>query len=87
MTPQKLLIILAIANIPVYLIVGKIMFDDLDGVKEAAGYWLTPQWIEILRGEATDASWSNLKIFLWLLICGAAVVTEYIALAPHFVVR
>ena len=85
MTPQKLLIILAVANIPVYLIVAKVMFDDWDGVKEAAGYWLTPQWIAMLRGETTDYSWANLKIFLWLLIGGAAVATEYFALAKHFV--
>jgi hypothetical protein len=85
MTSQKLIIILAIANIPVYLIVGKVMFDDLDGLKEAIGFWFTPQWIEMLRGEGGDASWSNLKVFLWLLISGAAVATEYFALAKHFV--
>ncbi len=50
MTQQKLLITLAIANIPVYFIVGKIMFDDLDGAKEAFGFWFTPMWIEALRG-------------------------------------
>ena len=85
MTPQKLITILALANIPVYLIVAKVMFDDLDGVKEAIGFWLSPRWLDLLRGEATDDSWANLKIFLWLLIDGAAVATEYFALAKHFV--
>jgi hypothetical protein len=85
MTSLKLLIILAVANLPVYFIVGKVMFDDLDGAKEAFGFWFTPRWFEMLRGEGGDASWSNIKAFVWLLICGAAVATEYFALAKHFV--
>ncbi len=85
MTQQKLLITLAIANIPVYFIVGKIMFNDLDGAKEAFGFWFTPMWIEALRGDGETATWSNLKVFVWLFICGAAVATEYFALAKHYV--
>ena len=70
-------VILAIINIPLYLILGRLFFDDLAGFFECVGFWLTPDWISVLRGEWADDWWGTMKLFVFAALCAGAVFGEH----------
>ncbi len=71
------LIIIAIFNIPMYLYLGKIFFEDWQGFCEAIRFWLTPEIISAFRGEYWEDVFSELKLFVYLICCALIVFAEY----------
>ena len=59
------IIILSILNIPLYLYIGKLFFEDWHGFFEAVKYWLTPQFISALRGKYWEDIFSEFKLFFY----------------------
>ena len=78
------LIILAIVNIPLYLLLGKWIFKDWRGFAECLRFWLTPNIISLFRGEYAQDWWSEMKLFFYLLCCGVCVAAEYALIAKLF---
>jgi hypothetical protein len=74
-------IILALANMPLYWVVGWIVFKDWGDFWECVKFWLTPDIISLFRGEWIEDWWAEMKLFVWIALCGAAVLGESIALA------
>jgi len=70
-------VLLGLLNIPIYLGLGRFFFDDWSGFWSCVGFWFTPDWISLLRGEYFDDHWSELKLFVFVAICFAAVYGEY----------
>jgi len=69
-------IILAAANIPLYYLLGRLIFRDWQGFWECVKYWLTPDIISAFRGDYFEDWTSELKLFLWLIVCGVCVAAE-----------
>jgi hypothetical protein len=69
--------LLAVANIPVYLGLGSIFFGDFADFFECLRFWFTPDWISLFRGEWIEDRWSETKLFLFVLLCLAALYGEY----------
>ena len=67
---------LGILNIPVYLLLGKSFFDSWSGFFECLRFWLTPDWISVLRGESIDDWWSTVKLFVFVVSCASVVYGE-----------
>jgi len=74
-------IILMAANVPLYGLVGWVIFKEWGEFWECLKYWLTPDIISLLRGEWAQDQWAQMKLFLWLLLCAGAVYGESLALA------
>jgi len=69
--------ILAVVNIPVYLGLGFLFFDDFDGFFECIKFWFTPDWISLFRGEYFDDRWAEMKLFWFAGICLFVLYGEY----------
>jgi len=69
-------VILALANIPVYLLLGRGFFKDRWEFFEAIEFWVTPDIVSGLRGEYHDDRAATLKLVVWLAACIASVVVE-----------
>lgn len=69
--------ILIVANIPVYLILGRAFFDDWGGFFQCVRFWFTPDIISIFRGEHWDDVWAELKLLVFGAICYGAVYAEH----------
>lgn len=84
MPSLRFALILAVLNIPVYVMVWRTFFGDWEDFKDAVYFWFSPRWLDWLRGEAFEDTWTNMKTLAFLIICGLTVVSEYLTLARHF---
>ena len=75
--------ILLIANIPVYWLLGWVVFQQWDEFFESVRFWLTPDIFSAFRGEYGDSQWANLRLFLWAVLCAVSIYGEYSLLTKH----
>ena len=68
--------ILLIANIPVYWLLGWVVFKEWDEFWECVRFWFTPNILSAFRGEYFDDVWAEMRLGLWIAVCGAAVYGE-----------
>jgi hypothetical protein len=76
-------IILMVANLPLYWLVGWVLFKDWDNFWDCIKFWLTPDIISLFRGEWIEDQWAQMKLFVWLTLCAGAVLAEGLALGPR----
>lgn len=69
--------VIAIINIPLYLYIGKMFFDDWDGFIDDVKFWFTPEIISAFRGEYWNDVFAEFKLFVYFLCCGLIVFAEY----------
>jgi len=77
-------VVVAVVNIPVYLVLAKIIFRNLEGFADAIRFWLTPDLFSAARGEYFEDRWAEMKLGVWLLLCVAVVVSEGLLIQRHF---
>ncbi|MEZ6319182.1 MAG: hypothetical protein R3B49_10605 [Phycisphaerales bacterium] len=80
---MTLWIILAVANVPLYLLLGKAVFGDWSEFVECVKYWLTPDIISLVRGEWSEDWWAEFKLFAWALVCAGIVWGEHWVLTAY----
>ena len=80
----RLLIILIVANIPIYLLISYALFNSWLGFINALIYFFTPNIVSAARGEYWDDRWASLKFFVFLLCCAVVVHGEYTYIVKHF---
>jgi len=71
------LVVLGILNIPAYLLVGKLFFDDWADLLTCIRFWLTPDIISMFRGEWGADFWATMRLGIFAFLCGAIVFGEY----------
>lgn len=69
--------VLVIVNVPLFLGLGRLFFDDWGGFFSCVGFWFTPDWISLLRDELWDDWWGTLKLFVFIALCTGAVYGEH----------
>jgi hypothetical protein len=72
-----ILIVLSVVNIPLYLVIGKVLFGGWVEFLDAVKFWFTPDVFSLFRGEYADDFWAELKIGLFVVLCGACVFGEF----------
>jgi hypothetical protein len=73
----KLLILLIFANIPVYILYGKMIFKDWEDFGEAIGFIFKLPLFAALDGEYWDQRWAGMKLLAWLSLCFITIYLEY----------
>lgn len=68
---------LAVLNIPLYLGLGFLIFGSWPDFRDCLRFWLTPDWLSFFRGEYWADRWSELKIFLFAVLCLLALYGEF----------
>jgi hypothetical protein len=64
-----LAILLALANTPLYWVLYRALFTDLDELAEAIKFWITPEIFSAFRGEYWDDIWAEFKLLLLVVGC------------------
>jgi hypothetical protein len=73
-------VILLAANIPLYVGLGWLMFDNFGNFIDAVKYWLTPDIISWMRGEHLEDMLAELQLLGWIAMCVLFVFMEHWAL-------
>ena len=68
---------LVVANTPLYWVLYRILFEDLEELWGAIRFWLTPDLISAFRGEYWDDLWAELKLGALIVVSAGAVLLEY----------
>jgi len=84
MDSSTLLVILIIANAPVYYWFWRMVFGDWQTFVDCVRLWLTPNIVSVFRGETEDDWLSTMKLWWWLLLCGFVVALEYTVIDRFF---
>ena len=73
--------ILAIVNIPVYLGLGRLIFQDWAGFFETLRLWSNVDWVANIQKEWREDRWGTSKLPAFLLISVLLVVFEHLMFA------
>jgi len=84
MIEQTWYIILAIVNIPAYLLVGKLLFEDWYGFKEALVYWVKPDMWSWMSGEGMEDFFAELKLGIFVAVNIGIVIGEFHLISKYF---
>ncbi len=76
------LVVLAVANIPVYIAIGRVLFGDWEAFFEALKMAARPDLWSALLGEYWDDLWAEIKLMLWASGCLLALCLESALLEP-----
>lgn len=74
--------ILAVLNIPCYVLVGKAVFGSWDEFVDAVRFWLTPDLLSAIRGDWADDFWAEMKLWVWFFACTGLVLLEVFLIHP-----
>ena len=80
-------LILAIVNVPVYLALGRLIFQGWDGFLEALRLWSSVDWWFTLEKEWREDRWGTSKLPVFIVLCVALPVIEYLMFGKSNVVR
>lgn len=73
----SLWIILGLANIPIYMLIGKIFFDSSDDFGDTVMFIIQPDFLSLFRGENFKDVWHSYKFGMFLAVLGAVVTGEH----------
>ena len=76
--------ILAVGNIPIYILIGKVLFGDWEAFKEAVGYLFTPNIFSYIFDELSDDFWATVKMFLFIVLCILLWTGELVLITKFF---
>ena len=84
--------ILIVLNVPVFLLIGWVVFDDKEAAAESFAAGLVhllkvlflPRIVRLFMGDDTDEGLSLLQVGFYFLACAAAVAAQYYALVTLF---
>ena len=78
------LIILAVVNIPLYFLWGKLLFRDWAGFKDAIFFWFKPDIFSLFDGEYWEDMVAEFKLAVWIGLCGFSVFGEAMLISKIF---
>ena len=80
MHPLSWAIVLAVVNIPLYAVAGRMFFRTWDEFRQAARFRPALGFVSLFRGESRKELAAELKLVLFMVVCAAAVYCEYIGI-------
>jgi hypothetical protein len=86
MKSPHLLIVLAVLNVPVYVLVLRKFFDDWGEVEAGLWAWNAPFWASLrdaVSGRWLDNQWAKTKLLVACVLCGLLVLLEYGTVKDH----
>ena len=77
MSSETLFVILGLVNIPLYLFMGKLIFESWQGFGDAIHFWFKPDRWSAFDGEYWDDVMAEFKLAIFVAICAGAVYGEH----------
>ncbi|MFA6239354.1 MAG: hypothetical protein WC655_00410 [Candidatus Hydrogenedentales bacterium] len=82
-THAVLLIGLLVVNIPLYYLLVKLLFGNLDAMSDAVRLLMTPDVVSWFRGEGMERCWAEMKLVIWIFACTLLVLGEYLLIGRY----
>lgn len=79
--------LVAIANVPIYVLIARSFFDDWGEVSLMLKSMFAGSNLKTvmnLDGESREAAWPTTKLMVLLIVLSLLVVSEYTFIATHF---
>jgi hypothetical protein len=80
------IVFLIVLDIPLFILVGRVFFHDWAGFFEAVWFWFKPDLWSAFDGTYWLDQWNELKVFLFIAICGIMVYSEYYVIT-HYIAK
>lgn len=74
---------LGLANLPLIIVYGKLIFGDFQGFLDCLPFWFQPDFMSWWDGELFEDWWASFKLWIFVASCGAVISAEYAFLAPY----
>ena len=84
MSSETLYVVLGLVNIPLYLFLGKLIFNSWSEFGDAIGFWFKPDMWSAIDGEYWDDVVAEFKLGIFFAICAGAVFGEHFLIFKHF---
>jgi len=79
--------IVAVLNVPIYILVARSFFDGWDELWQMFRYWFGSPFQRLqmfFSGESAEVQWPIAKLLALLLFLSLLVISEYSFIADHF---
>lgn len=80
MHPVSWAVVLAVVNIPLYVLLAKMVFGNLEYFRMAVRLRPTPGFAFLFRGELPPEWRADLKLAFFMIACAAMVYGEYLGI-------
>ena len=88
MSPHAVLVAsLAVVNIPVYYLLFRVLYRDMQEFIDAVWFWLKPDLWSLLDGEYWDDFWAEMKLGMFVAACSGAVMGEAYLVSIYILTR
>ena len=85
MSSETLFVILSLVNIPLYLFIGKLIFESWQGFGDAVCFWFKPDLWSAFDGEYWDDMMEEFKLAIFIAICAGAVYAEHYLIHDYLI--
>ena len=76
MSGPLIILIVVLLNIPLYILIGKLLFGSWGDFWDAIVFWIKPDLWSLLDGEYWDDTWAEIKLGFFVILCGACIYGE-----------
>lgn len=84
MDSTRIYIGLFLINLPIFFVIGKLFFKDLEGLITSIRFLITPRIISAFRGEFDDDWIESLRFIIFALLCALLIIAEKALLKKYF---
>ena len=67
---------LSLINLPIYFLIGKVFFKNIEGFLTSLRFLITPDLLSAIRGEFLDDWWESLRFLIFILVCVILLFSE-----------
>lgn len=68
--------LMATVDIPLFYLAGMVFFGSWDDFWSCVRFWLTPDFLSMIRGNYIDDWWAETKLWVWFIVCTGLVLVE-----------
>lgn len=80
----KLIVVLAIVNLPIYAEWARMFFGAKGGFFESIRYLFIPDILSLFQGEHWEDRFNTTMLYFWLFACALTVAAEYHVIKTYF---
>jgi len=67
---------LSLINLPIFFLIGKVFFKNLEGLLTSIHFLITPDLLSAIRGEFLDDWWESLRFIIFIFVCVLLILSE-----------
>ena len=78
---------LAVLNVPLFLLYGRLMFGGLQGFIDAVVFWFKPDLWSWFDDEYLEDLWAEIRLTVFFATCGGLLFAEYFFIVAPYILH